>query len=205
MANSKSRVQAEPALKPVVSMAPVAAPAGSVTIRYSAPANGKPDESAFNAAQVQQAVETVGNAVLSGLKAIRPSKATVEFGLKFSGSSGHLVSWMVDVNTEAHVIVTVEWEKEGPAEAEHKPATRATAAQTGTNISDIIHQNIKADTENQIFSQLEALGSASLAVETSTETRRNAACPKGTETRKAYRVNLGNGMHSESWHSPWTC
>lgn len=199
--SSKASMVAKPKAKTVVAT-PIVVAVPQSTLKVLSVTKGKVEESAFDPVVIEKAMADVGGAVLNGLKHIQPDQATVEFGLKFSAGTGGGASWLVDAGAEAHIVVTLVWEKEKSAA---QPKQIKAPMDKQDEISETIRRNSKAGTEGHILSELLALGHETLAIETNTESRPNHACSGGSEARKRYRINLGNGNHSESWHSDWAC
>lgn len=59
---------------------------------------------------VGEALQGVGSVIVDSLERIKPSKATVEFGLELGVKGGSLVSVFVDSGSKASLKVTLEWE-----------------------------------------------------------------------------------------------
>ncbi|WP_405643860.1 CU044_2847 family protein [Streptomyces sp. NBC_00019] len=59
---------------------------------------------------VTDSLQGVGAAIVDSMERIRPSKATVEFGLELAVKGGGLVGIFVDTGSKASLKITLEWE-----------------------------------------------------------------------------------------------
>ena len=69
-----------------------------------------------DAAALEEAMATIGEAaslVRQKLEPLRPTKATVEFGVSFEGKAGKLVALLFEGKGAASLTVTLEWERGG--------------------------------------------------------------------------------------------
>ncbi|GAA4238536.1 hypothetical protein GCM10022254_54900 [Actinomadura meridiana] len=60
---------------------------------------------------VTETLQGVGAAIMGALDELRPSRASVEFGLELALKGGKLVSVFVDSGTKASLKVVLEWER----------------------------------------------------------------------------------------------
>jgi hypothetical protein len=63
---------------------------------------------------VSATIEGVSQSVIDIWKKVKPSKATVEFGLELEGGSGTVVAMFASAKTKAHITVTLEWSAPTP-------------------------------------------------------------------------------------------
>jgi ribosomal protein L21E len=75
---------------------------------------GRPVPTDFSS--VVGTIEGISGSLIAVWKKIKPSKATVEFGLQLEGGSGQVLALFANAKTTAHITVTLEWA--GPAETE---------------------------------------------------------------------------------------
>jgi ribosomal protein L21E len=54
-------------------------------------------------------IEGISSSLIDVWKKIKPSKATVEFGLQLEGGSGQVLALFANAKTTAHITVTLEW------------------------------------------------------------------------------------------------
>ncbi|MEV6104312.1 CU044_2847 family protein [Streptomyces sp. NPDC051940] len=62
-------------------------------------------------APVSDALQGVGSVIAGSMEKIKPSRATVEFGLELGVKGGSLVSVFVDSGSKASLRITLEWER----------------------------------------------------------------------------------------------
>jgi Trypsin-co-occurring domain 1 len=90
---------------------PVLLPNGK-EIRVEATLLPGEEEVSFKAlpvAEIFDAVEGIGQAVVTTLQKVKPRKATVELGLEVGLESGHLTALLVKGTGTANLKLTLEW------------------------------------------------------------------------------------------------
>ena len=55
-------------------------------------------------------IEAMADQLLMAVKAVKPTKATIEFGVEFGLESGQITSFLVKGTGNANVKITLEWE-----------------------------------------------------------------------------------------------
>ncbi|WP_165975485.1 CU044_2847 family protein [Actinomadura rubrisoli] len=60
---------------------------------------------------VTETLQGIGIAIIGALDNVKPSRASVEFGLELAVKGGKLVSVFVDADTKASLKVVLEWER----------------------------------------------------------------------------------------------
>ena len=60
---------------------------------------------------VTETLQGIGTAIIGALDNVKPSRASVEFGLELAVKGGKLVSVFVDADTKASLKVVLEWER----------------------------------------------------------------------------------------------
>ena len=84
--------------------------AGSVFLLETS-ADGEEDISvtSFTFDKLPQVLNDIARPVLSALKKIKPTEASIEFGLEFVAESGSLVAVVVKGSAKANIKVTMAW------------------------------------------------------------------------------------------------
>jgi len=96
---------------------------GGTTVRVRVaeePAGGIGSVGVAGKLHLEEALAQIGEVaslVREKLEPLRPSKATVEFGVSFSASSGKLTSLVFEGKGDASLTVTLEWDRppDGPS------------------------------------------------------------------------------------------
>ena len=77
------------------------------TLQSSGVAATKESGLTFN--DLQDLIRTLTQSVEAAVKTAKPSKVTVEFGVKVAAGTGGAVKWVVDVKGEASLTIGLEW------------------------------------------------------------------------------------------------
>jgi|GEM_PF-490619 len=96
-------------------------PNGAVVYVHAAPGFKRSAIAPSDFRVVCDTIEGVSNAVVAVWEKIRPSKASVEFGLALEGGSGQLISLFAGGKAKAHLTVTLEWEAAKAGEKKSTP------------------------------------------------------------------------------------
>lgn len=68
----------------------------------------------FSFQAVADSVESIADSLVGALQKVKPTKATIEFGLEFAIEAGKLTALLVNGNTSGSLTVTLEWESKAP-------------------------------------------------------------------------------------------
>jgi hypothetical protein len=69
---------------------------------------GRPVPTDFSS--VSGTIEGIATSVIAVWNKVKPSKATVEFGLELEGGTGGVLALFADAKSSAHLTVTLEWD-----------------------------------------------------------------------------------------------
>jgi hypothetical protein len=67
--------------------------------------------------EISEAIEGVAMTVKKSFATVKPSKATVEFGLEFGGEAGQITALLVKGTSKANLKVTLQFDNPAPAPA----------------------------------------------------------------------------------------
>jgi hypothetical protein len=59
--------------------------------------------------EIASTLEGITNSIVAVWEKVKPSKATVDFGLKLEGGSGKIVSLLTEAKAAAHLTIKIEW------------------------------------------------------------------------------------------------
>lgn len=65
----------------------------------------------FTFESITKNIEAISDHLLMAVKAVKPNKATIEFGVEFGVESGQITSFLVKGTGNANVKITLEWEE----------------------------------------------------------------------------------------------
>lgn len=99
--------------------------AGGETMRVEATLLGGEEEVGFKLPdfnKVGEAIEGIGQTIVSAIEKVKPQKATVEFAVEIGLDSGQLTGMLVKGTGKSSIKVTLEWGEKKPAKSSDPPS-----------------------------------------------------------------------------------